>query len=147
MLHFITDPQHQLLQYVRDDPVRPEISVEFRVSKGRGVYAIVSEDKPQAIVCVSFHDSIPRCVEDLNDVSDSPSVIVFYTIWSYSPGAGRTLLQSVVKNIRESLPSVNRFITLSPKTEMARRFHLKNGALVLQENEATVNYEYTVNGC
>jgi hypothetical protein len=37
---------------------------------------------------------------------------------------------------------IKRFVTLSPKTEMAKRFHLKNGAIVFRENEETVNYEY-----
>jgi len=31
---------------------------------------------------------------------------------------------------------------LSPPTEMARRFHHKNGAVTLRTNEETVNYEY-----
>ena len=35
-----------------------------------------------------------------------------------------------------------RIITMSPKTEMARNFHYKNGARLLQTNEETVNYEY-----
>jgi hypothetical protein len=34
-------------------------------------------------------------------------------------------------------------VTLSPKTEMARRFHLKNGAIIFRENIETINYEYT----
>jgi hypothetical protein len=33
-------------------------------------------------------------------------------------------------------------VTLSPKTEMARRFHLKNGASELRENSNTINYIY-----
>jgi hypothetical protein len=33
-------------------------------------------------------------------------------------------------------------VTLSPKTDMARKFHLKNGAKIFRENEETVNYEY-----
>jgi len=35
-----------------------------------------------------------------------------------------------------------RFVTLSPKTEMARKFHHSNGAITLSENEVTDNYEY-----
>jgi hypothetical protein len=34
---------------------------------------------------------------------------------------------------------------LSPKTEMARKFHMKNGAVELQENDTTINYEYSIN--
>jgi hypothetical protein len=33
-------------------------------------------------------------------------------------------------------------VTLSPKTEMARKFHTSNGAKTLKENDETVNYEY-----
>ena len=33
---------------------------------------------------------------------------------------------------------------LSPLTEMARNFHLNNGALQLQVNEETQNFEYKV---
>jgi len=33
-------------------------------------------------------------------------------------------------------------VTLSPKTNLARRFHLKNGAIVFRENIDTTNYEY-----
>ena len=38
--------------------------------------------------------------------------------------------------------TLKRFVTLSPKTELAKRFHLKNGAIVYRENDETVNYEY-----
>jgi len=33
-------------------------------------------------------------------------------------------------------------ITMSPKTDMARDFHIRNGATVLRINRTTVNYEY-----
>jgi hypothetical protein len=47
-----------------------------------------------------------------------------------------------VKHIEESKPNIKRFVTLSPKTQMAKRFHLKNGAVTFRENDLTVNYEY-----
>jgi hypothetical protein len=142
MLTFITNPTHQLLQFIKDDPVRPDIPAEFRVSNGRTVVALAEEDKPEAMVCVSFHDFVPESVQDLDKVTEVPTTAVFYTIWSYKPGAGRELLTQAVEQIKQSHPSVNRFVTLSPKTEMARRFHLKNGACVFRENTDTVNYEY-----
>ena len=142
MLTFITDPIHQLLQFIKDDPVRPDIPAEFRVSNGRTVVALAEEDKPEAMVCVSFHDFVPESVEDLAKVAEVPTTAVFYTIWSYKPGAGRELLVQAVEEIKQTHPSVHRFVTLSPKTEMARRFHLKNGACVFRENQDTVNYEY-----
>ena len=144
MLTVITNPSHQLLQFIKDDPVRPDIPAEFRVSNGRAVVALQQEDKPSAMVCVSFHDFVPESVQDLDKVTEVPTTAVFYTIWSYKPGAGRDLLVQAVEDIKKSHPSVQRFVTLSPKTEMARRFHLKNGASIFRENIDTVNYEYSI---
>jgi hypothetical protein len=143
MLHFIKDLSHKLLEFIKDDPVRPEIPADFRVSEGRMVAALADkDDDPDAMVCVSFHDFVPAGVDDLKNVAQVPTTAVFYTIWSYKAGKGRDLLIEAVRGIQEQYPSVKRFVTLSPKTEMARRFHLKNGAIVLRENIETVNYEY-----
>ena len=62
MLHFIKDLTDKLLEFIKDDPVRPEIPTDFRVSNGRMVAALVDEqeEKPDAMVCVSFHDFIPQ---------------------------------------------------------------------------------------
>jgi hypothetical protein len=143
MLQFIKDLSHTLLEFIKDDPVRPEISKDFRVSDGRMVAALTDEESnPEAMVCVSFHDFVPENVEGLNKTAQVPTTAIFYTIWSYKSGKGQELLFKAVKGIQEQYPSVTRFVTLSPKTNMARRFHLKNGAIVLRENIETVNYEY-----
>ena len=63
---------------------------------------------------------------------------------SYKSGKGAELLIQATKSIKEQYPSITKFVTLSPKTNIARRFHLKNGATVLRENAETVNYEYLV---
>lgn len=143
MLTFIKDLTNKLLEFIKDDPVRPEIPTDFRVSDGRMVAALVNEDKPDAIVCVSFHDFVPQDTNDLKNIATVPTTAVFYTIWSYKAGKGQQLLREAVKEIREQYPSITRFVTLSPKTEIARRFHLKNGALIFRENLETINYEYT----
>jgi len=143
MFQFITDLSHALLSFIKDDPVRPEIPKDFRVSNGRVVAALTDEEQnPEAMVCVSFHDFVPEDVEGLHKTSSVPTTAIFYTIWSYKSGKGRDLLYQAVKGIQEQYPSVTRFVTLSPKTNMARRFHLKNGAIVLRENIDTTNYEY-----
>jgi len=143
MFQFITDLSHTLLSFIKDDPVRPEISKDFRVSDGRVVAALTDEEQnPEAMVCVSFHDFVPEDVEGLSKTSTVPTTAIFYTIWSYKSGKGRDLLYQAVKGIQAQYPSVTRFVTLSPKTNMARRFHLKNGAIVLRENIDTTNYEY-----
>ena len=142
MLQIIKDLSNTLLEYIKDDPVRPNLSVEFRVSNGRMVLALVEEEKPTAMVCVSLHDFIPMSVEDLESTTPEPTAAIFYTIWSYKAGRGRDLLLEAAREIQRTCPSVTRFVTLSPKTEMARRFHLKNGATVFRENTETINYEY-----
>ena len=145
MLQFIKDLSHTLLQFIKDDPVRPEIPTDFRVSDGRMVAALTDEsENPEAIVCVSFHDFVPENVDGLKQTTKVPTTAVFYTIWSYKTGKGQELLFRAVKGIQEQYPSVTRFVTLSPKTNMARRFHLKNGAIIYRENIESTNYEYMV---
>lgn len=144
MLSFITNDQDPLLDFVKDDPVRPEISKEFRVGPGRFVSALVNGESPSAMVCVNLLDFVPADVADLGKQVDEATTAVFYTIWSYAPGAGARLLQETVRQIKEQFPTVNTFVTLSPKTELARRFHLKNGASIHRENESTVNYLYNI---
>jgi hypothetical protein len=144
MLTIITSPSHQLLEFIKDDPVRPDIPAEYRVSNGRAIAVLQQEDKPDAMVCISFHDFVPESVEDLDKITEQPNTAVFYTIWSYKAGAGRDLLVKAVEHLKQTNPSITRFVTLSPKTEMARRFHLKNGAIILRENSDTINYAYMV---
>jgi len=143
MLTFIKDLTDKLLDFIKDDPVRPEISKDFRVSDGRMVAALVEEESPTAMVCVSFHDFVPQDVNDLNTTAQVPTTAVFYTIWSYKAGKGKELLIQAVRQIQKDHPTITRFVTLSPKTETARRFHLRNGAIVFRENLDTTNYEYT----
>lgn len=145
MLTFIKELGNKLLDFIKDDPVRPEIPTDFRVQDGRLVAALVEEEQPTAMVCVSFHDFVPEDVKDLSKTSVVPTTAVFYTIWSYKAGKGRELLIQAVREIQQTHPSVNRFVTLSPKTEMARRFHLRNGAIVFRENVESTNYEYIRN--
>jgi hypothetical protein len=146
MLTFIKEIGNYLLEFIKDDPVRPEIPTDFRVSDGRLVAALVDEEKqPDAMVCVSFHDFVPQDVKDLDNTAVVPTTAVFYTIWSYKAGKGKELLIQAVREIQKTHPSVTRFVTLSPKTELARRFHLRNGAIVFRENVDSTNYEYIRN--
>ena len=99
MLSFITNLTDPLLDYIKDDPVRPDLSKEFRVGKNKFVSALV-EDIPRAIVCVSLHDFIPEDVDDLSKDSDHPTTAIFYTIWSYAPGAGTEMAPNGVDRER-----------------------------------------------
>lgn len=143
MLRIITDITDPILDFLKDDPVRPDIPREFRVTEHRFVAALV-DDLPRAMVCVSLKQDVPATVGDLAGDCDVPTTAVFYTIWSYVSGAASELLFDTVKSIQEQFPTVTRFVTLSPKTEMAHKFHIRNGARVFRENADTINYEYTV---
>lgn len=145
MLELITNTASKIIQYIKDDPVRPEIPVDFRVSDSRFIAALINNNEPDAIVCVSLHNFIPATVDDLKIVTTNTNVAVFYTIWSYRPGAGKRLIFECVEKLKQSNSDITRYVTLSPKTEMARKFHLRNGALTLRENNDTINYEYQIN--
>lgn len=111
------------------------------MATNRFVAALV-EEQPRALVCVSLQHQVPKTVGELGSDLESPTVAVFYTIWSYAAGAGGQLLFDTVSEIQRRFPQVTRFVTLSPKTTMAHRFHTRNGACMFRENSDTVNYEY-----
>ena len=144
MLHIITDLRDSLLELIKDDPVRPELTPEFRVNSNSRIFVLRDDEtqKPLAVTCVKFLSEIPQDVTDLADLAVNTNTAVFYTIWSYAAGAGRRLIEEAQQQIRQERPEVDTYVTLSPKTEMARKFHLKNGAEVFRENPNTVNYLY-----
>ena len=118
-----------------DDPVRPHISAEFRTTGNRTALAL---NDNSAVICCAMCADVPVSEKDLDKPGD---VAVFYTVWSYKKGAGRDIVFKAIEWAKENT-TPSRFVTLSPKTEMARRFHIKNGAFELQENSDTINYEY-----
>jgi hypothetical protein len=143
MLHIIQDLSDSLLNLIKDDPVRPEIPLEQRVNANSRIFVLKdAENKPIAVTCVKFLEGVPSSVEELANVAVNTNTAVFYTIWSYAAGAGRRLIEEAQAEIKKEMPEVDTYVTLSPKTEMARRFHHKNGAVTLRENADSVNYQY-----
>jgi hypothetical protein len=146
-LHLISNLDDPLITLISDDPVRPEIPREFRVSSTTEVFVLQHDDthEPEAVVCVAYRDRVPS---DEIELALAPTGLattaVFYTIWSYRAGAGRRMIESAVKSIQDRWDTVHEFVTLSPQTDMARRFHLNNGAEELRRNLTTVNYRYPV---
>ena len=142
MLHTITTLTEEIVKLLKDDPVRPEIPADRRVNQNSRIYMLKDGEQTQAITCVKFLESVPAAVEDLIDSVNSATTAVFYTIWSYTAGAGRDLIVEAQRSIEAEFPGIQTYVTLSPKTEMARRFHLKNGAGIYRENLDTINYIY-----
>ena len=136
------------------DPVRPDIPIPWRVeppNKFTYYMATNKGDKKRvdAVCCLALLDEIPTTEEELMSYGEG-NIAIFYTVFSRNTvdpmpgstkrGKGREVLNNTIQEI--SKMPVTRYITLSPKTEMARKFHLKNGAVLLQENETTLNFEY-----
>ena len=145
MLHLIKEITDSFFNLISEDPVRPNIPHVDRVGSNKDIFVLRDEEnKVKAITCVSYQSTIPDSESGLFEFTDTPNVAIFYTIWSYAPGAGRTLIFDAVAYIKKNNKDIKRFVTLSPKTEMAKRFHLKNGAIVYRENSETVNYEYVM---
>tara|TARA_Y100000361_G_scaffold151215_1_gene168239 strand:- start:484 stop:1161 length:678 start_codon:yes stop_codon:yes gene_type:complete len=141
---------------VTEDPVRPELDLTFRQTYGRKILGLRDDvGEIAAIICFAFTDEVPKTVEELEKFSyDSAirssnrsgvqgSIAVAYTVWAKKKGGGRAIVNEVYKRIKKS-NHLNRLITLSPLTEMARNFHIKNGAKELQVNETTQNFEYDI---
>ena len=142
MLHTITTISDDLASLIKDDPVRPEIPLSDRVNANSRIYMLKDGDQTLAVTCVKFLETIPSAVDDLVVIIGGATTAVFYTIWSYTAGAGRDLIVAAQRSIESEFPEIQTYVTLSPKTEMARRFHLKNGARELRENVDTINYIY-----
>jgi hypothetical protein len=143
MLHIINNLQDEFLRLLKDDPVRPEIPAEQRVNSNSQIFVLKNDaNEPLAVTCVKFLADIPESVTDLADAVVNTNTAVFYTIWSYAAGAGRELITQARSQIEQDHPEVKTFVTLSPKTEMAQRFHHKNGAITFRENADSINYLY-----
>ena len=119
----------------QEDPVRPELDREFRHTAGREVYT-----NGGAIICVAYCRGVPSTVGHLDTMTGLDHA-VFYTVWSYSKGAGREIIIEAAKHIKKT-KGCTRFVTLSPLTRMAERFHLRNGAVLLNKGDECQNFEY-----
>ena len=141
---------------ISEDPVRPELDNTFRTKYGRKIFGVKFKDEIHAVMCFAFTDEIPKSVEELDlfsqdaflkNVQRDPDkvgrIAIAYTVWSKKKGGGKLIVKEVYKMIKKS-NHLNRLVTLSPLTDMARKFHLRNGAVELQVNETTQNFEYKV---
>ena len=127
------------------DPVRPHIPVWRRVAHNREYFLLNENYAVHAVTCVAYLDAIPTVEDDLFVDVSRQNVACFYTVWSNVSGAGREVLKKTLHHIKATRPYVDTACTLSPKTLMARRFHLTNYATLYRENELTDNYVYDIN--
>ena len=140
---------------VEEDPVRPELDNEFRTGFGRKIYGVEYQGEIHAVMCFAYTNEIPKSVDELEKLSTDAflqcamrdqkggQIAIAYTVWSKKKGGGKLIVKEVFKKIKKS-NHLNRLVTLSPLTEMAKNFHERNGAKLVQINETTQNFEYKV---
>ena len=133
---------------VSEDPVRPELDLEFRTSFGRKIFGVKYKKEICAIMCFGYTNEVPKTVRELDLMTKDAylqsaqrdqnvgKIAIAYTVWSKKKGGGKLIVEEVFKKIKKS-NHLNRLVTLSPLTEMAREFHLRNGAIELQVNDDT----------
>ena len=138
-----------------EDPVRPELDNDFRTGYGRKIYGVKYKGEIHAVMCFAYTNKVPTSVDELEKLSTDAflqsamrdqnigQIAIAYTVWSTKKGGGKLIVKEVFKKIKKS-NHLNRLVTLSPLTEMATKFHLRNGAKLLQVNETTQNFEYKV---
>ena len=156
----IKKPKFELVELFNincsEDPVRPELDISFRRKHGRKIYGLKDEmGDIVAIMCFAFTNEVPKTVKDLDALSYDAwmqsthragiqgQIAIAYTVWAKKRGGGKAIVNEVYKMVKES-NHLNRLVTLSPLTEMARNFHTKNGAKELQVNEESQNFEYDI---
>jgi len=157
---FTRNPRFELVDLanidITEDPVRPELSVEFRKSYGKRILGLRDEaGDTAAIICLAFTNDVPASVEEMALMSHDAynqsilrgglvgRIAIAYTVWARKKGGGKHILNEVYKKFKRE-HHIDRLITLSPLTEMAERFHIKNGAKLLRKNETTQNFEYDI---
>ncbi|MBD1138941.1 hypothetical protein IDH27_01255 [Pelagibacterales bacterium SAG-MED46] len=138
-----------------EDPVRPELDNKFRTGYGRQIYGVKYKNEIYAVMCFAYTNKIPTSVDELEKLSTDAflqsalrdqnigQIAIAYTVWSKKKGGGKLIVKEVFKKIKKS-NHLNRLVTLSPLTEMATKFHTRNGAKLLQINDTTQNFEYKV---
>ena len=135
---------------VSEDPVRPELTLGFRIQNGRKIFGLKYDNEIEAIVCVAYCPEVPFTVREMDYMSQAANqdgqrgeILVAYTVWSRKRGAGK----EIIKKLAEWADTQNfgRLVTLSPLTPMATHFHIRNGAKQIYINEETQNFEYKLN--
>lgn len=149
MLRIIDTPE--LWHLFDDDPVRPHLNAAFRTSLGRQSFVLYNnnETEVRAVICCAYTNQVPITEQQLDYYSQAacadetipPRIAVFYTVWSYNQGAGRDIVLAA-RDYARDIRGCKQFVTLSPLTKMAERFHLKNGAKLIDRGDECQNFEY-----
>ena len=140
---------------ISSDPVRPDLPVSWRTNHGRKMFGLYHGKDLMAVMCFAYTNEVPKTLYELDKLSEvahlesvhrvgqQGKIAVAYTVWSLKKGGGRMIVNEVHKMIKDS-SHLTRLVTLSPLTQMAEKFHLRNGAKLLQKNLWSQNFEYSL---
>ena len=133
---------------VSEDPVRPELTLGWRITHGRKIYGLKYDNEIEGIICIAFCNDIPYNVRELDmmselaNIKDEKKIAIAYTVWSRKRGAGKEIINKLGEWSKQN--RFSRLVTLSPLTPMATHFHIKNGAKQIKVSENTQNFEYKI---
>lgn len=168
LVHLRSDlfSQHYL-RYIDQDPVHAiteSRNLERRCRYDRNIFFWIERDVPVAILCVAYTDGLKDNIDDILDSQSPVSIIanhaIFYSVFrtnevSDTQNAGAKLIHESARWIKENLPQINSFVTMSPipnlsahfaeppsiedikeflsaQKDPVARFHIRNGARVLR---------------
>ena len=133
---------------VSEDPVRPELPLEWRLENGRKIFGLEYKGEIEGIICVAFTNDIPVSIKELDLMSElanlknEKAIAIAYTVWSRKRGAGKEIIKKIIKYAKDE--NIKRLVTLSPQTPMATHFHISHGAKQININKETQNFEYNL---
>ena len=131
---------------VSEDPVRPDLTLGWRITPGRKIFGLQYDNEIEGIICLAFTNDIPTTVKEMDMMSElahiknEKNIAIAYTVWSRKRGAGKEIINKVLEHAKQI--GIQRVVTLSPLTPMATHFHIRNGAKQININEETQNFEY-----
>jgi hypothetical protein len=120
------------LDFVKEDPVHPSVSIERRISGNRTIFIYAEEGIPQFMVCARIGNRIPHnMAEVLNDDGYSSkydvTYAIFYSIFRLSSctrkGSGKLAIQELIDHC--AARDIHYFFTLSPSPLLRNHFNDK----------------------
>ena len=146
MKYFLENVSNKPELWREGDPVRPELGVAFKTYPGRDVFGLRDQDGEYvAFCCIARACAVPTDIMTLSSYTlTDGKLCVPYSVWSLKKGAGRTIINELLDYVRTKEKMINRVVTLSPATDMARRFHLRNGATEINSHIVSANFVYSL---
>ena len=95
---------------IKEDPIRPELDIEFRTSYGRKIFGVKYKKEICAIMCFGFTNEVPKTIEEFDLMTKDAylqstswrnenvgKIAIAYTVWSKKKGGGKLIVKEVFK--------------------------------------------------